>query len=54
MLGPPLQRMTMGLLIAGGTVVRRIPRVSIKASAIGMSGTIFKSTRSRPVVGPWK
>ena len=54
MLGPPLARMTIGLVVAGGIVVRRMPRVSISASAYGISGTMVTSTRSSPVVGPWK
>jgi hypothetical protein len=32
---------------------RRMRRVSITASACGMSGLIVRSIRSRPVVGPW-
>ena len=39
---------------AGGMVERTMPRVVISASAYGSSGTIDRSTRSRPVVGPWK
>jgi hypothetical protein len=52
MLGPPLHRITIGLVSHGGTVVRKIPRVNIIASAYGISGTILKSIRSNPVVGP--
>jgi hypothetical protein len=54
MLGPPLARMTMALRDSAGITLRRIPRVSISASAYGASGRIEMSTRSRPVVGPWK
>ena len=52
MLGPPLARMTIALGEAGGITLRRIPRVSIRASAKGASGRMEMSTRSRPVVGP--
>ena len=37
---------------AGGIMVRRAPRVSIRVSAKGTSGTIERSIRSSPVVGP--
>jgi len=33
---------------------RRMPRVQNKASQDGSSGTIERSMRSSPVVGPWK
>ena len=54
MLGPPLARMTIALGDAGGITLRRMPRVSMSASAYGASGRMLRSTRSRPVVGPWK
>ena len=54
MLGPPLARSTIGTRDAGGMVERTIPLVVISASAYGSSGTMDRSTRSRPVVGPWK
>src|SRR5580693_7374979 len=54
MLGPPLARSTMGVPDAAGIVDRTMPRVVISASAWASSGTIDRSTRSRPVVGPWK
>jgi hypothetical protein len=53
-LGPPLARSTIGTPDAGGTVERTMPRVVISASAYGSSGRMDSSTRSRPVVGPWK
>ena len=53
-LGPPLARSTMGVPEAGGIVERTMPRVVISASAYGSSGTMDRSTRSRPLVGPWK
>ena len=40
--------------VAGGMTLLRMPRVSIRVSAYGMSGTIERSIRSSPVVGPWK
>ena len=49
-----LARNTMGTPEAAGTVERTIPRVVISASAYGSSGMIDRSTRSSPVVGPWK
>ncbi len=54
MLGPPLALRTIPLVYVGGMIERRIPRVSISVSAYGISGRMFTSTRSRPVVGPWK
>ncbi len=51
MLGPPLARMTTALVCDGSMTERRIPRVSINASAEGMSGLIVISTRSSPVCG---
>ena len=54
MLGPPLARITTPPRCVGGIVERSIPRVSISASAYGAIGTMFRSTRSSPVVGPWK
>ena len=54
MLGPPLARSTIGVPEVGGIVERTMPRVVISASANGSSGTIDRSTRSSPVVGPWK
>ena len=54
MLGPPLARITMPPRCVAGIVERSMPRVSISASAYGAIGTMFRSTRSRPVVGPWK
>ena len=52
--GPPLARITIPPRYVAGIVERSIPRVSINASACGAIGTIVRSTRSRPVVGPWK
>ena len=52
--GPPLARTTTAPRWVGGIDVRRLPRVSMSASAWGASGGIDTSTRSRPVVGPWK
>src|SRR5690606_8035353 len=37
-----------------GTLVRRMPRVHIRASAYGTSSGRSTSGRSRPRVGPWK
>jgi hypothetical protein len=54
MLGPPLARSTIGTPEVAGIVERTIPRVVISASANPSSGTMDKSTRSSPVVGPWK
>ena len=54
MLGPPLARTTIPPRWVGGMVERSMPRVHIKASAYGASGKMVTSTRSRPVVGPWK
>ena len=54
MLGPPLARITTPPRWVVGMVERRMPLVHIKASAYGASGRIVTSTRSRPVVGPWK
>ena len=48
MLGPPLARITMPPRCVAGIVERRIPRVSISASACGAIGTMLRSTRSRP------
>ena len=53
-LGPPLARSTIGTFAVGGIVDLTIPRVVISASAKPSSGTIDRSTRSSPVVGPWK
>ena len=54
MLGPPLARSTMGLPHSAGMSERKIPRVQNSASHDGNSGTIERSMRSSPVVGPWK
>ena len=54
MLGPPLARSTIGLPHSAGMTVRNMPRVQNKASQDGNSGTIDRSMRSSPVVGPWK
>ena len=48
----PEARRTTGLLVAGGTTLRRIPRVHISTSASGNRGAILISIRSSPVVGP--
>jgi hypothetical protein len=53
-LGPPLARRTTGLAVVGGIIVRSAPRVHMSASACGSSGTMSRSIRSSPVVGPWK
>ena len=52
--GPPLARRKTGTSVSAGTVERRMPRVQKSASTFGRSGTMSMSTRSRPVVGPWK
>ena len=54
MLGPPLKRNTTPPENADGITVRRIPRVTISVSAYRSKGTMVRSTRSNPVVGPWK
>ena len=54
MLGPPEARSTIGFFVAGGMMLRRMPRVSISVSAYGIRGLMERSTRSSPVVGPWK
>ena len=52
--GPPLARSTMGLAQSAGISERRMPRVQNSASHCGNSGTIDRSMRSSPEVGPWK
>ena len=42
------------LLDSAGMTLRRMPRVQNSASQNGSSGTIARSMRSSPVVGPWK
>ena len=54
MLGPPLARSTIGFCESAGMTERRMPRVQNSASQCGSSGTIERSMRSSPVVGPWK
>ena len=54
MLGPPLARSTIGFCDSAGMTERRMPRVQNSASHCGSSGTIERSMRSSPVVGPWK
>ena len=49
---PAEQRNAIGLSHVGGIIVRRMPRVHIKQSAYSISGTIERSIRSRPAVGP--
>ncbi len=51
--GPPLARSTIGLVQSAGMTERRMPRVQNRASHCGSSGTIDRSMRSSPVVGPW-
>ena len=53
-LGPPLDRITTPFENVGGMLERRMPRVHISASAYRSSGTMVRSMRSRPVVGPRK
>ena len=54
MLGPPLARSTIGFCEAAGITERKMPRVQKSASHWGSSGTMLRSIRSSPVVGPWK
>ncbi len=52
--GPPLARSTIGFCESAGITERKMPRVQNSASHCGNSGTIDRSIRSRPEVGPWK
>ena len=54
MLGPPLARSTIGFWHSAGITERKMPRVQNSASQFGNSGTMDRSMRSSPVVGPWK
>ena len=49
---PASERRQIGFVVFAGIVDCRIPRVHIKQSAYSIKGTIFKSIRSRPEVGP--
>ena len=49
---PALALRTMGLVTVGGIDVLNAPRVHINTSECGISGGIFISRRSIPVVGP--
>ena len=53
-LGPPLDRITTPFGNVDGMLERRMPRVHIRASAYWSSGTMVRSMRSSPVVGPRK
>ncbi len=44
----------MDFEVEGGTMLLRIPLVSISVSAYGTRGIMLMSIRSNPVVGPWK
>ena len=49
-----LARSTIGFCDSAGMTLRRMPRVQNKASQNGSKGTMERSMRSSPVVGPWK
>ena len=49
---PASERRQIGFVVFAGIVDCRIPRVHIKQSAYSIKGTIFKSIRSKPEVGP--
>ena len=49
-----MARRQIGLVESAGITERKMPRVQNSASHCGSSGTIERSMRSRPVVGPWK
>ena len=49
-----LARSTIGFCDSAGMTLRRMPRVQNKASQNGNKGTMERSMRSSPVVGPWK
>ncbi len=51
---PPEIRSTTGMSDCGGTHRRSTPRVSMRESAYGRSGTMVLPGSSRPPVGPRK
>mgnify|MGYP001554701985 CR=1 FL=1 len=50
----PEARRAMAFVVEAGMTERWMPRVSMRQSAYGARGRMVWSTRSRPLVGPWK